>query len=72
MICAVVLPDSFMAAQSTFLVAFHAMKPWQLPLRLISFMQLEVLPEGWFCRAEMVSLILIIMHYNINIIIIIN
>lgn len=32
----------------------------------------EVLPEGWFCRAEMVSLILIIMHYNINIIIIIN
>lgn len=57
MICSVVLPNSSMAAQSTFLVAFHAVKHWLLPLRLISFMQLEVLPEGWFCHAEIASLI---------------
>lgn len=57
MICSVFQAKPSMAAQNNLLVAFHTMKRWLLRSGLISSLQLEVLPEGCLCCAEVVCLI---------------
>jgi len=56
MIHSVFLEKPSMAAQNNLFAAFHTMKYWLLGLGLISFLQLEVLPEGYFCYAMSVEL----------------